>query len=76
MAKKRSNNEGNVTISSEEKIARLLAMLLVKDKGADTEKVPLLRAAGFNTAEIGELLGTTDATVRAAEAYLRKKKAR
>ena len=62
--------------SAEEKIARLLAMLVVKDVESDVDRVPMLRAAGFNTAEIAEILGTTDATVRAAEAYTRKKKTR
>src|SRR5688572_3717588 len=57
---------------SEEKIARLLAMLVVKDIDSDVDKVPLLRSAGFNTAEVAEILGTTDATIRAADAYARK----
>jgi DNA-directed RNA polymerase specialized sigma24 family protein len=73
VAKRNANTESATVFSSEEKIARLLAMLVVKDIPSDIAKVPVLRAAGFNTGEIAGLLGTTEATVRAAGATMRKK---
>lgn len=62
--------------SPEEKIARLLAILLVKDSKADAAKFPVLRSAGFTNAEIADILGTTEDTVRVALNRTRKKKKR
>jgi hypothetical protein len=74
VARKSGNNEPGSLISPEEKIARLLATLVVKDIASDVAKVPVLRSAGFTTSEIAGLLGTTVATVRAADAAMRKKR--
>lgn len=68
-----SSGDGFTQRSSEEKIARLLAMLVVKEFGSDAAKVPVLHSAGFTTAEIAEILGTTEGTVRVAASRARKK---
>lgn len=73
MAKKDANETAR---SPEEKIARLLALLLVKDVQVDAAKFPVLRSAGFTNAEIAEMLGTSEGTVRVALNRTRKKKKR
>ncbi len=39
-------------VSSEEKIARLLGLLTVKDLEQKTEQIALLRAVGFQVSEV------------------------
>ena len=53
---KNAAERGERTVSSEEKIARLLGLLLVKDITQQNEKVPLLRTAGFSVGEVAEIL--------------------
>lgn len=74
MAKRRNRNVAEQTIEPNEKIARLLAMLLTKEVKKDSEKIPLLRSAGFDTSQIADILGTTEGTVRVAHHRARKKK--
>jgi len=62
-------------IPAEEKIARLLAMLLVKDVRKKTDAVPMLRRAGFEVAEVADMLGMTENHVKVADHHGRKKKA-
>ena len=59
-------------ISAEEKIARLLAMLLIKDIKNRTDQVPLLRSAGFEVAEVADMLGMTENHVKVADHHGRK----
>lgn len=61
-------------MSAEEKIARLLGLLLVKDIKQQTDKVPILRRAGFEVAEVAEMLGLTENHVRVADHIGRKKR--
>lgn len=66
--------ESAVPIASEEKIARLLALLLVKDIKDKTGQVTLLRAAGFEVREISDMLGITPHHVVVASASARKRR--
>ena len=56
-----------------EKIARLLALLAVKDE-SQPEKIKVLSGAGFSNTEIAELLGLTRNAVKLALRRLRRKK--
>ncbi len=60
--------------SGEEKIARLLGLLLVKDIEKKTNKVPMLRRAGFSVSEVAALLDMEENHVRVADHQGRKKK--
>jgi hypothetical protein len=61
-------------VPADEKIARLLGMLLVKDIKKKTDQVPLLRTAGFEVSEVAEMLGMTKNHVKVADHTGRKKK--
>lgn len=61
--------------SAEEKIARVLGLLLIKDVQKKTNQVPLLRSAGFDVAEIADMLGMTENHVMVADHLGRKKRA-
>ena len=76
--RKRSVARGNggqadPKISSEEKIARLLALMFVKDIKKKTDQVPILRSVGFQISEVAEMLGMTENHVRVADHTGRKK---
>lgn len=60
-------------VSAEEKIARVLGMLLVKDIEKKTDRVPILRNIGFEVAEIAEILEMTHNHVKVADHRSRKK---
>jgi hypothetical protein len=61
-------------VSAQDKIARLLALLVVKDVKNNTDKVPMLRRAGFGVAEVADLLNISANQVRVADHLGRKKK--
>ncbi len=61
-------------VAGEEKIARLLGLLLVKDVEKKTDKVPMLRRAGFSVSEVAALLDMEENHVRVADHQGRKKK--
>lgn len=61
-------------VPADEKIARLLAMLLVKDIKKKTDQVPLLRSAGFEISEVATMLGMTENHVKVADHHGRKKR--
>ncbi len=65
---------GGHRVSAEEKIARLLAMLLVRDIKNKTDQVPLLRRAGFDVAEVADILSMSANHVKVADNLGRKKK--
>lgn len=71
-----ANEGGNSrrSVSAEEKIARLLALLLVKDIKKKTDQVPLLRSAGFDVSEVADMLGMTENHVMVADHHGRKKR--
>jgi len=77
MAKRRKKPaaEGRSRIGGEEKIARLLALLLIKDVKKKTDAVPMLRRAGFEVSEVADMLGMTENHVKVADHHGRKKKA-
>jgi len=61
-------------VSAEDKIARLLGMLLIKDLKKKTDQVPLLRSAGFEVSEVADMLGITEKHVTVAHVRGRKKR--
>ena len=62
-------------ISADEKIARLLGLLLVKDMKNKGDKVLLLRRVGFEVSEVASMLNMTENHVMVADHLGRKKKA-
>lgn len=60
------------SVPAEEKIARLLGILLVKDMEQKTEQVARLRAVGFEVSTIAAMLGMTENHVNVAAFYGRK----
>jgi len=66
---------GNSQVSADEKIARLLGLLLVKDVKKATDKLPVLRRAGFAVSDVAQMLNMTEGHVRVADHLGRKKKA-
>lgn len=63
-------------VSAQEKIARLLGIIAVKDKTDPPDQVVLLQAAGFETAEIALMLGITENNINVINYRLRNKKKR
>lgn len=59
-----------------DRISKTLAGLLLRDleEQDQSKKIFRLGSCGFSNAEIAEILGTTDATVRVARNRLRKTK--
>jgi hypothetical protein len=55
-------------------MARLLAFLILKDIRNNTDKVPLLRSAGFNVAEVADMLAISPNQVSVADHRGRKSK--
>lgn len=76
---KRSANKAVMTIqvvSPEEKIARLLGVLVVKDIEQQVEQVTLLRSVGFQVPEVAAILRITENHVHVAAYKGRKMKVR
>ena len=71
-AKRKAANQPHESVPAEEKIARLLGMLLVKDMEQKTEQVTLLRSIGFEVAEVAAMLGMTENHVNVAAHHGRK----
>jgi hypothetical protein len=61
-------------VPAEEKIARLLGLLLVKDSKNASDQVTLLRRAGFEVSDVAAMLNMTENHVRVADHHGRKKK--
>lgn len=61
------------TLSSEEKIARVLGLMFVKDIEQKPEQVVCLRSIGFGISEIASMLGITENNASVA-AYRGRKK--
>jgi len=61
-------------ISAEDKIARLLGLLVVKEMKKKTDQVPLLRAVGFEVYEVAAMLGISENHVKVADHKGRKKR--
>lgn len=72
---KRAGSQQKTTepISSEEKIARLLGLLLIKDMENKVDQVTLLRSAGFEVLDVAAMLGMTENHVNVAAHAGRKK---
>lgn len=69
-----ADNGAGHRVAAEEKIARLLGMLLVRDIKKKTDQVPLLRIAGFEVSEVAEMLGMTENHVKVADHHGRKRR--
>lgn len=75
MAKrKKPAAESAARVGADEKIARLLALLLTKGM-KNSDSVPMLRRAGFDVAEVADMLGMTENNVRVTDHQGRKRKA-
>jgi DNA-directed RNA polymerase specialized sigma24 family protein len=59
-------------VSSEEKIARLLGLIVVKEIEQKNEQVLLLRSVGFDVSEVASMLGMTTNHVNVATFTARK----
>jgi len=71
-----ADGSGKSRIPADEKIARLLGLLLVKDIKKKTDQVPLLRRVGFDVSEVAGMLNMTENHVKVADHHGRKKKTR
>jgi DNA-directed RNA polymerase specialized sigma24 family protein len=60
-------------VSAEEKIARALGLLLVRNMEQKTEQVTLLRSIGFEVSDVAAMLGMTENHVNVAAFHGRKK---
>lgn len=78
MPKKSAVSQGKTAepVSSEEKIARLLGLLLVKDMESKTDQVTLLRSVGFEVSDVASMLGMTENHVNVASHMGRKRLAK
>jgi DNA-directed RNA polymerase specialized sigma24 family protein len=65
--------KGAQPVSAEEKIARTLGLLLVKDDEQKTDQVAQLRAIGIEVSEVAAMLGMTENHVNQAAFQGRKK---
>ena len=72
--KRAADGEVEASVSAQDKIARLLAFLLVKDIKNITDKVPLLRSAGFSVAEVADMLAFSPNQVSVSDHLGRKNK--
>jgi hypothetical protein len=70
MAKRKTDS---VAVSAENKIARILALLLIKDVEQKPQQVALLRSAGFEIPEIASLLAISENNVSVALHRQKKK---
>ncbi len=62
-----SSGESEVRVSSEEKIARLLALLVIKDLEQKGDQVTLLLRVGFSLSEVAAVLDMTTHNVSDAK---------
>jgi len=63
-------------VSAQDKIARMLGIIAVRDKTEPADQVVLLQGAGFETAEIASMLGITENNIGVINFRLRNKKKR
>ena len=71
--RKRPAADGRARTGADEKIARLLALMLVNGVKKKTDAVPMLRRAGFEISEVANMLGMTENHVKVADHHGRKK---
>lgn len=69
-------SEAGEPVSAQDKIARMLGILAVKDKTEPADQVVLLQGAGFEKAEIASMLGISENNVNVINYRLRNKKKR
>jgi len=61
--RKSGNSSATETLSAEDKIARILGILAVKDVVDSADKVVMLQGAGFGSGEISSMLDITRNTI-------------
>jgi DNA-directed RNA polymerase specialized sigma24 family protein len=71
--KREASASYHAAVSAEEKLARLLGLLLVKDMKSKSDQVTLLRRAGFEVSEVASLLDMTENNVMVTDHLGRKK---
>lgn len=69
-------SEAAEPVSAQDKIARMLGILAVRDKAEPADQVVLLQGAGFEKAEIASMLGISENNVSVINYRLRNKKKR
>lgn len=79
MLKRNQKNDAKTIVkkdvlSGADKIANLLALMVIKDIEQISEKATILRSAGFQIAEVAALLSMTELNVRVATHAGRKRK--
>jgi hypothetical protein len=72
VAKKQKSGNSSIPIKSEERIARLLALIVIKDIENNNDRVRTLRASGFEVTEIAGLLGMSENAVAVADHRAKK----
>jgi hypothetical protein len=72
LEKRKPTKHSGESVSAEEKLARLLGILVVKDIEQKTEQVTLLRSIGFEVAEVAAMLRMTENHVNVAAHHGRK----
>ena len=70
--KRKAASPNREPVPAEEKIARLLGMLLVKEMEQKTDQAAILRAVGFEVPEVASMLGITENHVKVAAHHGRK----
>lgn len=60
-------------VAADEKIARLLALLVVRDVEQPADKIRALKAAGFGVSQMAPILGMTENAINVALHRARKK---
>ena len=76
LAEADANASAKGRVPADEKIARLLGLLLVKDVKKAIDKVLALRRAGFTVSDVAQMLNMTENHVRVADHLGRKEKGR
>lgn len=73
MPPKRRSAEAADQVPADEKLARLVAMMVVRDIDQPADKIQLLKAAGFGVAQMAPILGMTENAINIALHRARKK---
>jgi hypothetical protein len=75
MAKRKSGKSTGAAepVSAQDKIARMLGIIAVKDKTEPSDQVIILQGAGFEQAEIASMLGISENNISVINYRLRNK---
>jgi hypothetical protein len=76
MPPQRRSAEGPDQVPADEKIARLIAMMVVRDVEQPADKIQILKAAGFGVSQMAPILAMTENAINVALHRARKKDGR